>query len=198
MTRIDGLLITKNKNGDAVLTNKLATLCVQIFILFSHSAGSALAEAPMKVTTFAAPAGFIDFLQKHDGNQEKFDFTDEWVDPEKSDVIVVFIENREDIEFVPAKLYSSFQTVLSIVDTHFYQLSSRVFGETLDSDVYIVSVTRLHDKLEAEGFSKVQIRKGTFISCFAAGLVEDYYRRGSLNADHRKIGDVCVRYNSNN
>ncbi len=171
---------------------RFATRCAQISAFLVCGASGALAEAPKRVTTFAAPADFTYFLQKHDGEQEKFDFSDKWVDPEMSDVIVAFIENREDIDFVPAKLYSSFQNVLSIVDTHFYQLSSRVFGETLDSDVYIVSVSRLHDKLVEDGFSIEQAQKGAFVSCFAAGLVEVLYRRGNLDANHRKIGDTCA------
>ncbi|UUV06494.1 hypothetical protein [Ruegeria sp. YS9] len=176
---------------------RLAARCVQISAFLVCGTGSAFAETPKKVTTFAAPADFTHFLHKHDSEQGKFDFTDKWVDPEKSDVIVVFIENREDIDFVPAKLYSSFQTVLSIVDTHFYQLSSRVFGDTLNSDVYIVSVSRLQTKLVEDGFSTEQAQKGAFISCFAAGLVEDFYRQGNLNANHRRIGDTCVEYLEN-
>ena len=171
---------------------KLATRSAQISAFLVCGASSALADTPMKVATFAAPEDFTHFLHKHDGGQGKFDFTDKWVDPEKTDVIVVFIENREEIGFFPAKLYNSFQTVLSIVDTHFYEISSRVYGDTLDSDVYIVSVSRLQTKLVEDGFSIEQAQKGAFVSCFAAGLVEDFYRRGNLDANHRKIGDTCA------
>ena len=173
---------------------RVATFWVRISAFLICSAASALAESPMKVATFAAPADFIYFLHKHDGEQEKFDSTDRWVDPERSDVIVVFIENREDIDFVPANLHTSFQTVLSMFNAHFYEIPSRVYGDTLNSDVYIVSVSRLQNKLLEDGFSKEQAQMGTFISCFAAGLVEDFYRRGNLNANHRKIGDTCAEY----
>ncbi|MEX0305905.1 MAG: hypothetical protein AB3N12_00830 [Ruegeria sp.] len=171
---------------------RFATRSAQISAFLICGASGALADTPMKVTTFAAPEDFTHFLHKHDGGQRKFDFTDKWVDPERSDVIVVFIENREDIDFVPAKLYTSFQTVLSMFDAHFYEISSRVYGDTLNSDVYIVSVSRLQNKLVEDGFSIEQAQKGAFVSCFAAGLVEDFYRQGNLDANHRKIGDTCA------